>query len=82
MALATTVLDAQLAGDVVQLEPLRVYHGERLHVVQAGDTFAHIGRVYGVPYPWLQQANAGVTDLSVGQTVVIPSLDTFYLCRL
>jgi LysM repeat protein len=56
--------------------PLRVYHHEQQHTVQPGETIASIGQAYGMPYPWIQQANPGVGDsLSVGQTLTIPSPD-------
>ncbi|MCB9437365.1 MAG: L,D-transpeptidase family protein [Anaerolineales bacterium] len=55
---------------------LRVYHHERQHAIQAGETFSSIAYDYGIPYPWIQQANPGVGDaLSVGQTITIPSPD-------
>jgi lipoprotein-anchoring transpeptidase ErfK/SrfK len=55
---------------------LRVYHHERQHAVQPGETIASIGQAYGMPYPWIQQANPGVGDsLGVGQTLTIPSPD-------
>jgi lipoprotein-anchoring transpeptidase ErfK/SrfK len=54
---------------------LRVYHEPRTHIVQSGETFASIGRDYGMPYPWLQQANPFLESLSPGQTITIPSPD-------
>jgi lipoprotein-anchoring transpeptidase ErfK/SrfK len=54
---------------------LRLFHQEQQHVVQAGDSFASLGRRYGIPYPWIQQANAGVETLFPGQTLTIPSPD-------
>ena len=54
---------------------LRVYHQPRQHVVQSGETLSSIGRGYGIPYPWIQQANPGLETLSVGQTITIPSVD-------
>jgi lipoprotein-anchoring transpeptidase ErfK/SrfK len=54
---------------------LRVYHHPRQHVVQAGETLSSIGRDYGIPYPWIQAANPGVSNLSIGQTITIPSPD-------
>ncbi|MCB8985612.1 MAG: L,D-transpeptidase family protein [Ardenticatenaceae bacterium] len=54
---------------------LRVYHQPRQHVVQSGETLSSIGRDYGIPYPWIQQANLGLDTLSVGQTMTIPSPD-------
>jgi len=56
---------------------LRAYHFDRRHVVQAGETLSSIGTDYGIPYPWLQQANPGVDSLAVGQTITIPSRDVF-----
>jgi lipoprotein-anchoring transpeptidase ErfK/SrfK len=61
---------------------LRIYHTQRQHTVQPGETLSSIARDYGMPYPWIQQANppfedfAGIGDtLSVGQVVTIPSPD-------
>jgi lipoprotein-anchoring transpeptidase ErfK/SrfK len=54
---------------------LRLFHQERQHVVQSGESFAVIGRRYGIPYPWIQQANPGVEALYPGQTLTIPSPD-------
>ncbi|MBP6472271.1 MAG: L,D-transpeptidase family protein [Chloroflexi bacterium] len=54
---------------------LRVYHQPRQHVVQSGETLSSIGRDYGLPYPWIQQANPGLGALSIGQTITIPSPD-------
>lgn len=54
---------------------LRVYHHDRYHIVQSGETLSSIGRLYGIPYPWIQQANPGADSLSVGQTLTIPSPD-------
>ncbi|MFZ0549089.1 MAG: L,D-transpeptidase family protein [Candidatus Promineifilaceae bacterium] len=55
---------------------VRVYHHDRQHVVQSGETLASIGRDYGIPYPWIQQANPDLGDgLFVGQTITIPSQD-------
>lgn len=53
----------------------RVYHPPSQHTVQSGETLSSIGRAYGIPYPWIQQANPGVESLVEGQTVVIPSPD-------
>lgn len=54
---------------------LRVYHRPRQHIVQSGDTLAAIGRAYGIPYPWIQQANPTLGPLSIGQSITIPSPD-------
>lgn len=57
---------------------IRVYHRDALHTVQAGETFSSIAWDYGIPYPWIQQANPSVPDaLSAGQTLTIPSPDSF-----
>jgi LysM repeat protein len=55
---------------------LRIVHHERQHVVQSGETLSTIARDYGIPYPWIQQANPGVGDaLQLGQVLTIPSPD-------
>ncbi|KAA3659397.1 MAG: LysM peptidoglycan-binding domain-containing protein, partial [Chloroflexi bacterium] len=55
---------------------LRLYHHDQQHTVQAGETIASIGRDYGIPYPWIQDANPTVGNaLTVGQTLIIPSPD-------
>jgi LysM repeat protein len=55
---------------------LRVYHRERQHTVQAGETLSGIAQDHGLPYPWLQQANPGIGGaLVAGQTLTIPSPD-------
>lgn len=57
---------------------LRIYHGERQHVVQAGETLSSIAFKYGMPYPWIQAANPGTGDaLFVGDRLRIPSPDVF-----
>ncbi|PIE80245.1 MAG: hypothetical protein CSA11_08925 [Chloroflexi bacterium] len=54
---------------------LRIYHEPQTHVVASGETLASIGRAYGIPYPWVQQANPGLGSLNPGQSIVIPSPD-------
>ncbi len=55
---------------------LRIHHHERQHVVQLGETLSTIARDYGIPYPWIQQANPGVGDaLQLGQALTVPSPD-------
>ncbi len=57
---------------------LRINHGEREHVVQAGETLSSIAFNYGMPYPWIQAANPGTGDaLFVGDRLRIPSPDVF-----
>ena len=60
-----------------QTKPLvRIYHHPTQHVVGTGETFSSIAYDYGIPYPWIQQANPNVSDsLSVGQTITVPSPD-------
>lgn len=56
---------------------VRVYHHDRQHIVQVGETLSSIGRDYGVPYPWIQQANPALdSGLFAGQSLTIPSPDT------
>jgi lipoprotein-anchoring transpeptidase ErfK/SrfK len=57
---------------------VRVYHHDRLHTVQAGETITSIAWDYGVPYLYIQQANGGIGSVSVGQTITIPSPDNFF----
>lgn len=72
-----SLVNAQLNGRSLTLNSLRVYHSEQTHVVAAGETISSIARQYGLPYPWLQQANPQVSTLSVGQELTIPSPDEF-----
>ncbi len=53
----------------------RIFHHPRQHIVQSGETLAGIGRAYGIPYPWIQQANPGSEFLQAGSTIMIPSVD-------
>lgn len=69
------VRDAIAAGST--RPTVRVHHHDRQHTVRAGETIVSIAWDYGVPYPWVQQANPGVNTLSVGQTLTIPSPDNF-----
>lgn len=55
---------------------LQMSHGEREHVVKAGETLSSIAFDYGMPYPWIQAVNPGVGDaLFVGDRLRIPSPD-------
>jgi LysM repeat protein len=55
---------------------LQVRHRPKSHIVQPGETLASIGRAYGMPYPWIQQANPQLGDgLWPGQAITIPSRD-------
>lgn len=53
----------------------RVYHRDTQYVVQPGDSIISIAYDYGMPYPYLQQANPGVGELYPGQTITLPSRD-------
>jgi lipoprotein-anchoring transpeptidase ErfK/SrfK len=66
---------AQAITDHATYVNLRIYHHPRQHVVQSGETLSSIGRAYGIPYPWLQQANPTLNALSIGQSITIPSPD-------
>ena len=73
LAAAQRALDARQAA-----VSLRVYHHDRQHTVQPGESLISIAWNYGVPYPWIQRLNPGLGDaLAVGQTVAIPSPDNF-----
>lgn len=54
---------------------VRVYHHPTTYTVQSGDSMSSIGYALGIPYPWIQAANPGISELSVGQQINIPSLD-------
>lgn len=54
---------------------LRARYRPRQHTVQSGETLSGIGYDYGIPYPWLQQANPGVENLFAGQAITIPPAD-------
>ena len=56
---------------------LRVYHNDRQHIVSAGETITSIAWDYGIPYLYIQNANNGISALSVGQTITIPRADLF-----
>lgn len=54
---------------------MRVYHTERPHIVSFGETLSSIGVDYGIPYPWIEQANPNLSTLTPGQEITIPSPD-------
>lgn len=76
MVAAVAALERAIARSETAVS-LRVYHHERLHTVQAGETFSSIARDYGAPYPWIQRANPGIDTLWPGQQLIIPSPDVF-----
>jgi lipoprotein-anchoring transpeptidase ErfK/SrfK len=58
---------------------VRIYHEDTTHSVQAGETLISLAWDYGLPYPWIQQANPGIGEtLSVGQSLTIPSADNLF----
>jgi lipoprotein-anchoring transpeptidase ErfK/SrfK len=55
---------------------LRIYHHERQHTVQSGETLSSIAYDYGIPYLWIQEINPETTDgIFPGQVITIPSPD-------
>lgn len=72
---AVASMEAALRASQAEVS-LRVYHREQQHTVQPGETFSSIAYDYGIPYPWIQQANPGVSNaLRPGQLLTIPSPD-------
>lgn len=71
MAVQTAVAQGQTTATA------RVYHHDRQYIVQPGDSITSIAWDQGVPYLFIQQANSGITGVSVGQTITIPSSDNF-----
>jgi hypothetical protein len=55
----------------------RVYHHDGQYVVQSGETITSIAWDVGVPYLFIQEANGGLSNVSPGQTITIPSSDNF-----
>lgn len=74
---AVSALQAAIASGRTDAT-IRVYHRDRTHTVQAGETIISIAWDYGVPYPWVERANPGVSVLAIGQTITIPSADQFF----
>ncbi len=71
---AAAALDSALASGAPRAFT-RLYYEPMQHIVQPGDTITRIAWHYGLPYPWIEQANPGVSTLSVGQAITIPPLD-------
>lgn len=71
---APQVVSALLAG---QTASLRIYHSPGSYTVQSGDTLLRIAWQVGLPFWKIAQANPdlNIDHLSLGQTLVIPSLD-------
>jgi len=72
-ALVKVVID--IISETTTLEELRVYHRDQLYIVEDNETFSTIARKYGIPYPWIEQANPNIDLLSIGQIITIPSRD-------
>lgn len=72
---AVTAVTQAVMGEQTAVN-LRIAHPDQIHVVQPGETLSSIGYAYGIPYPWIQQANPHLGEaLSVGQSLTIPSPD-------
>jgi lipoprotein-anchoring transpeptidase ErfK/SrfK len=56
---------------------VRVKHQERIHIVQLGESITSIAWDYGIPYLYIQNLNAGIGSVSVGQQIKIPPADVF-----
>jgi len=75
VAAVTAAVTQAIEGESYRADA-RVYHRPGEHIVQSGETISSIAYNYGIPYPWILQANPDLGDtLSVGQPVVIPSPD-------
>lgn len=72
-------LQAALAAGDPRRAFVVVRHLPRTHVVQSGETLTSIAWGYGIPYPYIQQANGGRDRFSVGESIVIPPADAFLL---
>lgn len=68
-ALENALLRGETTADV------RVYHNDISYVVQPGETIISIAYDYGIPYPYVQEANDGIDAVSAGQTITLPSRD-------
>jgi lipoprotein-anchoring transpeptidase ErfK/SrfK len=56
-----------------------VQHQPRTHIVQAGESITSIAWDYGVPYPYIQEANNNLQGVDIGQAITIPPADAFLL---
>jgi hypothetical protein len=74
-AAVASVQDAVAAGSTTPW--VRVYHRDGQHVVRSGETITSIAWDYGVPYLYIVGANGGLQSVSAGQSITIPSVDTF-----
>ena len=71
---ASRVVAALLAGETASI---RIYHSPSTYTVQSGDTLLRIAWRVGLPFWKIAQANPGldIDHLTLGQSLVIPSLD-------
>lgn len=70
-----TITRAIVAFDLSPV--IRVYENDRTHTVQSGESITSIAWDYGIPYPYLQQANPNASSLNAGMSLTIPSRDVF-----
>lgn len=72
------VQPTQPAPVVEAAQPVQVVTGvQQTHVVQAGESLASIGRIYGISWPAIARAN-GISDpnhIYGGQVLTIPAVD-------
>ena len=72
---------ANIQGAFVAGTPENAYvtvqHNARTHTVQSGETITGIAWDYGIPYPYIMQANGGIESVSIGQQISIPPADVF-----
>lgn len=69
----TAVQNAVMSGGTTPW--VRIYHRDIQYTVQPGDSIINIAYEYGIPYPYIEQANPGVSALTPGQVIILPSRD-------
>ncbi|MCA9895541.1 MAG: L,D-transpeptidase family protein [Anaerolineae bacterium] len=74
---SVNVLQQALASGQPSNTVLTVKHLPRTHTVQAGESITSIAWDYGIPYLYIQQANNGLSSVSIGQEITIPPADIF-----
>ncbi|MGJ3238150.1 MAG: L,D-transpeptidase family protein [Anaerolineae bacterium] len=75
-ATITRIQNALSAGSLGDIYTV-VQHQTRTHTVQSGESITSIAWDYGIPYPYIMQANGGLESVSIGQTITIPPADYF-----
>ena len=68
---------AAAVGDLQTSATVRVHERDRVHTVQSGESITSIAYDYGIPYPYIQDANPDAGTLNAGQSLVIPSREVF-----